>query len=140
MYHVVAPEILGPHPLISGFPIVISFAVVCGVSFGFFFVGRVKKGALTEEPRIARPALVNLIMYLCLVLLIDLIGLLAAYGTGDLQRVLVLQPLLLLLLTERSKLLEILGVVKVFLKEWPLLFLLRPLLLLLFCQAALFWL
>ena len=111
VYHVVAPEILGPHSLIFGFPIVISFAIVCGVSFGFFFVGRVKKGALTEEPRVCRPALVNLIMYLGLVLLVDLIGLLAAYGTSDLHCVLVLQPLLLLLLTERSELLEILGVV-----------------------------
>ena len=111
MYHVVAPEIVGPHSFIFGFPAVISVAVVCGVSFGFFFVGRVKKGALTEEPRVPRPALVNLIMYLGLVLLVDLIGLLAADGTGDLHRVLMLQALLLLLLSERSELLEILGVV-----------------------------
>jgi hypothetical protein len=52
----------------------------------------------------------------------------------------VLQPILLLLFTERSELLEILGVVYVFMKKGPLLFLLRPLLFLLLCQAALFWL
>ena len=75
-------------------------------------------------------------MYLGLVLLVDLIGLLAADGTGDLHRVLMLQALLLLLLTEWGELLEILGVVKVLLKDgWSHLFLLWSLLLLLLCQA-----
>jgi hypothetical protein len=63
--------------------VVISFDAISGLSFGLLNFCRVKEGALTKDLRIPRLALVKLIMYLGLVLLVDLIGLLAADGSGN---------------------------------------------------------
>ena len=87
----------------------ISVDAIGGLSFGFLNVCLVKERTFTEYPRIPRLALVKLIMYLGLVLLVDLIGLLAADGSGNrcFERLL---PALLLL-SERSELIEILRVI-----------------------------